>query len=323
MTEMPAVTYNSRRGSLVFFGVIQLAIGLLCILFFFGTLAIFLFSSFAPAGAAAPPFRTAIVGLLVYLLGGVLLISLGIGSMLARRWARDLSLIVAWMWLVIGVMTTIAMAAVVPRLMPDFPDQRTAGTVVLTCIAIALGVFGIVIPLLMVLFYRSENVRATCLAADPRTRWTERVPLPLLGLAFWTVMSAITMIGMTGYAVLPIRGTMITGPIAIAVYGAIGVLLLYVSWGLYRRSLLAWWIGVGYGVLVAAYCVLVFPNLDYRRLVNAMGMPKTPNAPDFTAIYQSPWFLAYLGFFWLLYLGYFVFVLRYFRREGETESVLR
>jgi hypothetical protein len=39
----------------------------------------------------------------------------------------------------------------------------------------------------------------------------------------------------------------------------------------------------------------------------------TPGMPDLAGIYHSPWFLGFLAIFWLGYLGYFMFVRRYFR----------
>ena len=92
------------------------------------------------------------------------------------------------------------------------------------------------------------------------------------------------------------------------------------SWGLYVRSLTAWWTGVAYGILIAIYCAVVFPRIDFDKMVEAMGMPKTPGMPDFNTIYRSPWFLGSIAFFWLIYLGYFLFVRRYFLRPDQLTA---
>jgi hypothetical protein len=314
MTDVNAPQYKSRRGGLIFFGLVELVVGVLCVLL----VALTSFGFFLAWNSKTPamPFRQLIVSGLLYVIMGVLLATLGIGSMMARRWARDLSLVLAWFWLILGANTAAMMIFVMPRLMPKMPpDQAGAGTVAMTCMSIFFGLFGVIVPAAMILFYRSPNVRATCLALDPRPRWTERVPLPLLGLVLWQVFGAVSITSMSAYAVLPLGRQIVTGPIAILVYCAIGILLFYLGWGLYVRSLVAWWTGIAYGVLIAIYCAVVFPRIDYKQLVEAMGMPKTPGMPDLDAIYRSPWFLGYLGIFWVLYLAYFVFVRRYFPRE--------
>jgi hypothetical protein len=207
----------------------------------------------------------------------------------------------------------------VPRILRTMPSAPVeAGTIMLTCMAIVFGIFGIVVPLAMILFYRSPHVRETCVALDPHPRWTERSPLPLLGLSLWLAFSAVCMIGMSSYAVLPLGRQIITGPIAVMTYCAIGLLLLYVSWGVFARSLLAWWVGMAYGVLIAVYCVVIFPHLDFDAVVRAMRMPKTPTMPDLSNIYRSPWFLGWLGVFWVLYFGYFLFVLRYLKPAAKA-----
>jgi hypothetical protein len=322
MTDATAAPYKNRRGGLIFFGLVELAIGGLCLLLVALTTFGFFVAANAPrAGAPALQFRQMVMSLSVYLLGGALMVSLGIGSILARRWARDLSLVVAWMWMLVGVIAAATMIVMLPRFMPRMPaDQAQASTMVLTCVTVVFAFFGVVVPLALILFYRSPNVRATCIALDPHPRWTERVPLPLLALALWTLYGAVTMMAMSAYAVLPLGRQIITGPVAVLAFCALGLFMLYLSWGLYTRSRAAWWLGIAYGALTAIYCVVAFPHLDYDKVVSAMHMPKTPGMPDLGNIYRNPWILACLGFFWLLYFGYFVFVYRYFR---ESDASLR
>lgn len=322
MTEPSAIAYKNRRGALIFFGLVELAFGGLCILF----MALSIFGFFVVANSSTPgmpvlQFRQMAMSLSVYLVGGVLLVTLGIGSILARRWARDLSLIVAWMWIILGVTTAATVIVMLPRLMSQMPaGQAQTSNIVLTCVMVVFGFFGVVVPLALILFYRSPNVRATCIARDPYPRWTERVPLPLLALALWTLFGAVGMMTMSAYAVLPLGRQIITGPLAVLTYCALGLFLLYVSWGLYTRRRVAWWLGIAYGALAAVYCVVVFPRLDYDRLLSAMQLPKTPHMPDLADMYRNPWFLAYLGFFWLLYFGYFAFAYRYFRETNAAPS---
>jgi hypothetical protein len=321
VTDTEAAPYKNRRGGLIFFGLVEMAIGGLCLLLVaFMIFGVFVAANTPRAGVPDLQFRQMFTSLSVYLLGGVLMVTLGVGSVLARRWARDLSLIVAWIWMVVGVFTAATMIVLVPRFMPRMPaDQAQTSTIVLTCLTIVFAFFGVVVPLALILFYRSPNVRATCVALDPHPRWTERVPLPLLALALWTLSGAVALMTMSAYAVLPLGRQIITGPLAILAYCALGLFMLYMSWGLYTRSRVAWWLGIAYGALTAIYCVVVFPRIDYDKMISAMHIPRTPGMPDLGDIYRSPWFLAYLAFFFLLYFGYFAFVYRYFRESGAKD----
>lgn len=319
MTEIAQPPFRSRKGALVLFGLVELGMGaLLLLMLAFMALMMIVAAGQRTAGLAPMPLRQMAVTLLTYLLAGVVLIGLGVGSILQRRWARDLSLIVAWMWLVLGTTTGIFMLAMAP-----FLNQAThamppeASVIMFTCLGVVLGVFGIAIPAAMVLFYRSPNVRATCMAADPVPRWTERAPLPLLGLSLWLAFSAFCMGGMSFYAVLPLPDRIVTGVPAIAAYGVQAVLLFYLAWGLFMRSHAAWWIGLLYGLATAIYGAVVFPRVDVQKVVRAMGVAETPGMPDLGPIYHNPWFYGFLGVMWIGYVGYFLFVRRYFARENS------
>jgi hypothetical protein len=172
MTETEAPPYKDRRAGLIFFGLVELLIGIVCLLLVGLSVMGFLLGR-TQAGSGAPALQAGQIfpAVAVYLLGGSLLITLGVGSMVTRRWARDLSLVVAWMWLMLGVASTAALVFVMPRI-----------------------------------------------------------------VSLWVAVSAAAMTTMSAYAVLPLGGQIVTGPIAVMTYCAIGILLLYVSWGLFRHG---------------------------------------------------------------------------------------
>jgi hypothetical protein len=322
MTEIPTMPYRNRRGGLIFFGLLELALGGLALLM---ALLVAITTAFATApNAPRMPASQMLVSSSTYILGGVILACLGVGSMMQRRWARDLSLIVGWMWLLVGGCATIGIMIIIPQFMPVTPQMPASARIfAMTCMAVFGGIFGIAVPLALVLFYRSPHVRATCIAADPVPRWTERIPLPLLALSLWLAFAAVTM-GMTSvYGVLPLPGTILTGLPAVSVYLAIAILLAYVAWGLYQRRVVAWWIGLAYGIATAIYCVAVFPGIDTAAMMRAMRMPQTPGMPDLGSIYRSPWFYGSLAVIWVAYVGYFLFVRRYLddRRAAVPAAV--
>src|SRR5688572_13058498 len=96
MEHKPA--YRDRRTGLILFGIIEIIIGLFCLLF-----AFFMVVGVMMGTAGGADVKLMIPSLLMYPVLAVAFIWLGIGSMTRRRWARALSLVLAWSWLAMGV----------------------------------------------------------------------------------------------------------------------------------------------------------------------------------------------------------------------------
>jgi hypothetical protein len=317
MTEAP-MPYKNRKTGLIIFGIAELGMGALLFLMVFAMLlgtAVAVHQVPRPGAPPPPPLSTMLLGGCMYGVAGVLLIALGVGSMLGRRWARDLSLVLGWIWLAFGVLTTVAMAVILPRVFDQMPAQPPqARAIAFGCVGVMAAIFGIMVPLALVLFYRSPHVRATSRALDPVTRWTDRAPLPVIGLTAYLAFSAVALASCSFYAVVALGETFITGPAAIAIYLVLALCHLALAVGVFRLNMVAWWLGIAYGVLVMAYCILVLPHVNFARLMEAMHVPQSPGTPDMSGMYQSPLFLGWAALFWLFYFGYFLVIRRYFRR---------
>src|SRR5688500_7149487 len=90
--------YKDRKTGLTVFGILEILLGclagLLIVLMVFAQLMV------AQATQQSPQFRMIIPSLLLYGMAAAALITLGIGTLRARRWARALSLVLSWSWLV-------------------------------------------------------------------------------------------------------------------------------------------------------------------------------------------------------------------------------
>jgi hypothetical protein len=121
----PLPDYKDRSTGLTVFGILTLLLGCLAGLF---TLLMFVqMLKVRPAGV--PPVNPSgiLMGLGIY--GGlaVALIWLGIGSIMARRWARALLLIFSWSWLVMGVFMTAVMPFFMAKVMANLPPDAKTG----------------------------------------------------------------------------------------------------------------------------------------------------------------------------------------------------
>lgn len=112
----PAVAdFKDRRNGLIVFGILEILLGGLAALMI--PLMIVGQVMAAKVGQEPTPIRQIIPGVVVYVIVAVALIALGIGSCKTRRWARALSLIVAWSWLAVGVFSLGAMAFFLPGIL--------------------------------------------------------------------------------------------------------------------------------------------------------------------------------------------------------------
>ena len=65
---------------------------------------------------------------------------------------------------------------------------------VLMFVGMALSaVMYVIIPGVLVMFYGSKHVKATCELWDPQIRWTDKCPLPVLALSLVAGLSAAWM----------------------------------------------------------------------------------------------------------------------------------
>jgi hypothetical protein len=264
--------------------------------------------------------QSMISGALVYLTLAVALIWLGIGSIMVRRWARALLLILAWSWLVVGIFTTAGMFFVMPRILGNVPPQ--ARVIALAVTLVILGVIFIAVPGILVIIYQNKNIKATCEAHDPVTRWTDRCPLPALALSVWLGFGALSMLMMpvAYHGVLPFFGVLISGLPGMIVYLALAVLWGYLAWATYQLKPVAWWTTVVMLVLFTASNIITFSRIDLAELYQLMGY--TEQQIDQIAslsFFSSKTMVWWSALFCLPLFGYLLGVKRYFARPAAAQ----
>lgn len=324
--EIP-MPHKDRSGGLMAFGIMTILLGCLCgLMVFFMVLG----QVMMVRNPNMPPsnFSAIVPGMLTYVVLAVALVWLGIGSIQVRRWARALLLIFSWSWLLMGVLgmffmiffipeMTAAMSAAQPPGQPAAPPVAMAAVMVFSCII--MGIFMVVLPAVWVFFYSSRHVKATCEARDPVTRWTDACPLPVLAISLWLLFSALTMLAMplAGHPVLPFFGTFLTGMMGALMYWAIAGFWVFAAWLLYRLDVRGWWF-----VCVAMILMMVSSTLTYARhdpieMYQLMGFPQAQIEQVQKMGLLSGNFMAWVTPLFLLpFLGYLIFVRKYFRREG-------
>lgn len=186
-----AGSYRDRSVGLALFGVLQLLIA--CFWALMIPFVAFTVTMAEPA-AVGVEVGPLVPILLSYAAVAAVFGTLGVGSLLARRWARALTLVLAWPWLAMGLAGTIGILFFIGSLFP-LPDQQGLPPQALFMMYFAMtGTIGCVylmLPGAFVLFYRSPHVKATCEHRNPMECWTDRCPLPVLGMSVIVGMSGL------------------------------------------------------------------------------------------------------------------------------------
>jgi hypothetical protein len=311
--------YKDRKVGLVLFGILWILFGLgqggMALLMIVGAVA-----GAAGSQAGALPMRMMVPIALLYLGIGAGFITLGIGSIMLRRWARALILALSWMWLITGVLSVTVLLVLMPKMLDSLPPEQAAvKPFMIGCMAVTFGLFFILVPGLAILFYRGRNVKATVEARDPVHRWTDDVPLPLLAFVVWMVGSAGGVLLCSNiYPSLPIGPWMIRGAAVPAVMVVFAGLMLFIGIGSLRRMLAAWWAAIAMFAVCVMWGVAYMKRPNFIDWYREMGMPSDPRQVEMMqTMYGSPYFVAWLVIFWGAYLAFLLYLRRYFQNANR------
>jgi len=325
--------YKDRGTGLVIFGVFQIILGLLAALMVpFVALGAFM-SRLAPGGAMRP--GQFISGVATYAFAAAALLGLGIGSVQMKRWARALTLVTSWYWLIMGALVTVLVTAVLPVFMrsvlaqmkqngSDAPSpEMSTGimAVILTIMIVFLAFFLILVPIAFVVFYSRRDVAETCRRRDPIERWTDRTPLPVLGasVAFFTGALYMVLVGVTT-PMFPFFGRYLTGIPAAACFVLLGALDIYLAIALFRLQSSGWWIAVIAAPVRILSMILTYARADPMQAYSKVGMSDA----QVQMLNSNPMFRGHILLWWslisvLLFFGYLVWLKRYFKAPAPEK----
>lgn len=311
--------FKNRRGGLIFFGIVQIGLGVLAALL---AVAVVMSVFMVPTGAGTAQARLTLPGAFFYLFAAALLITLGIGSIRTRRWAWALTLVSSWIWLLTGVLTTIILVALMPMLFREIPsDQEGLKVVVIGCMAVFLGLFNL-LPLTLVLFYRSRNVRATVEALDPVPRWTDRLPLSVLAFSVLTFFASVSMLiwGFV-YPSLPVGPWMIRGVALIGLVLAMSIVFMFIAMGFARLWRSAWWTALAFFLLGGVYNAFFLFHVDWLAWYKEMGMPTDQQQIVLLKwMFSNPFFMGTILAAWVAYFAWLLYLRRFFYPRPATAA---
>lgn len=311
--------FKVKSTGLAIFGSLQIAMGGLSALLV--PLMLFSIAIGQPSGGATT--AQILPAACLYAMLAIALVTLGIGSILARRWARALTLVLAWMWLIMGVISMISMLFVMPGMMAAQQPQAPPLTMkfIYTMMIIMMAGIYIVLPGIFVLFYKRSDVKATCQWRDPKVRWTDKCPLPVLSLSLLLGFGATSFIWSASYGfVTPFFGMFLKGvPGAILVL-SVSLLFGYLAWATYKLKIAAWWATLCFFILFGLSATISFLTNDVIDLYREMDFP-----PDQLEMMEKSGAFEMnmpllMGINTVVFIGYLIWVRRYFRVPSDSET---
>lgn len=320
-----SLDYRDRKTGLVVFGILEIILGGICALAVPMMLFSIILSTTMNKSSDMPMnIGMMIPGMLFYILSAVWFIWMGIGSIKARRWARALILISSWIWLICGIVGLIAMLVFLPTIYDQIAQKGQIPKEMVTIMQYAMfgfiAIVYIIIPGVLVLFYGSRNVKATCEFRDPQVRWTDKCPLPVLAMSLMFGFGAGSMVLMGFYGwVVPFFGYILSGIAGAGIALVSMVLLGYIAWGTYKLDIKAWWCAVLMTIAWAISTGITFSRVSLWDFYAKMNFPE--QQLEIMKQFIMPQYSTIAFFFgvWIVaFLGYLLYTRRYF--AGSLKS---
>lgn len=317
------LSFKDRRGRLIAGGILQIIAGVCCA---FGlavtALSLLIFNDLADESNENLLNISLLFGLCLYTAAALWFIIMGLGSLSMRRWARALTLAVAWISLVGGTITLLGVAIFMPKMlqaMTSAEDLPANMVYISSIIGILVSAFiYIVYPGILVLLYSGKDVKRTCEVYNPLPCWTDRCPLPILAASLILCLHSFPLL----YMVIPLQkstpAALLLVPLAILVF-------LALAWGFYRLYTPAWWCAILASPLLLGLAVFIYSRINYSEMFQSMGVnEKAFGQMDIKALMDNPGAWMPTALMAISFLGFLVYTKRYFKKQetppADTDS---
>lgn len=318
-TPPPLPQFKDRRTGLVMFGILEIILGVFCLLM----VGLMVLGQLMLSQSSKPEFNLGafLPAAATYLLLAASFVWLGIGSIQCRRWARALTLILAWCWLSVGLVAVPFMGYVLPRMMANMSQN---GQAIPPGMKVAIVVFQllfmsfvmIVIPAVLVFFYRSPHVKATCDLRDPMRRWTDACPLPVLGVSctLWLGAAMFVVMSVAYRGVMPFFGVLVTGWTGSILMLGMAALWIWLGYAWYQLRVLGWRVLAGVMAVFIISNFVTFSRVDMLEMYRAMGYSQAQVDLIRQQGFMSSELIRWSSVVWLILMfGYLFWVKRFFK----------
>ncbi|MCP4581144.1 MAG: hypothetical protein GY839_05965 [candidate division Zixibacteria bacterium] len=306
------IEFKNRKGFLIFFGVVEIFLGFIFLLFAIMAAIGTSYMNTNTEMNGTPFYTTQIdISLLVYFFIAILIVTLGIGNIKVRRWAKDFTLIVSWYGMILGTISYIFMFVVLSYTLSDLPSESKS---IAQVIMFIFGCFFVVVPLVFILFFQSKNVKYTVDSIDTKIGWTDKAPLTVIALYLLTLLGGLAplMSASYGWAII-FFGTVLHG-----IPGAMFILLnsgLFILFGyyLYKLDIRGWWGLVLLNITWLINSIITVSNVSILELYEKMNLPpESLHQIENMPFLNSKIFLIYSFVLFSFLMGYMFLIKKHF-----------
>jgi hypothetical protein len=280
-------TYRDRRGWLIAFGVFEILFAIFCTFIILVVVAVFTLPQFRNSNSQQNATQAAglVSAIVVYGSMAAVFLTIGIGSVRCRNWARIAMIVVSGFWLVVGVITTLVIAFLFPEILrqQNGVSAQAAHNMVIVMTGL-MGALMVALPSLLLFFYTRPSVRDTCLARKTGKTHTASlpqltpivklpgVPAPIIVLAVWQGLGVFSVLGYFKYHSTFVFGVVLHGLPAFSVLFSLTALSSYAAWAIYRRQAEGWFLALTLALFSLASNVATFAGRDMLQVCREMGM---------------------------------------------------
>jgi hypothetical protein len=254
----------------------------------------------------------------------VILVWLGIGSIGAKRWARALTLILSWMWMIIGVAVILMMVYFIAGGLDQMIQLQGSQSIdysvfrlVMIFLTFFLVLFLILLPIGFILFYNSKNVKYTVEQYDPKIRWTDKCPLPVLAASIIFGYTAIMSVFYGVYDwIIPFMGFIFSGWIGALILLMNSLVCAYLAFQFYYLDKKSWLIAIVYNIFWSFSIIITFSRNSIWDLYEKMNIDDSQIAVlKSMTIFDNLIYLMVVVL--IVYIGYLLYIKRYFYQDAE------
>ena len=351
---MMFLQFRDRRGGLKACGIILIILGALagC-----GTLSMPLAILGTSMSANTTVWQSSrgfmmtsiIVAAVMYAAASTALIWTGIASIRHARWVRPVMIVFSVLSILTSLLSVVGMIVSIPALQKStqlmnatwaraattlpttapatLPPPAVAGAAIAGAwIGIIIGVMfvliiGVVVPAIFFWFFRSDDTRLTLEYFDTRRRWTDGIPLPVLGVVITAALGAsFTLFGSVQQSILYAGPGNTAGRMMAVISGnvLIAAMLIAAAVFSYRMRLIGWMLAVAAVVVGAVGWLVMITYSDLAAQLGAMGLDaeQTQMLGQMTVYQKSTQYISTL-LFAALALGYLMWCRKFYTRPQE------
>jgi hypothetical protein len=240
--------------------------------------------------AHLPPSRIMVA--IVYAGFGLGAAWLGLGCILTRRWAWKLALSAGWFWVLSVVTGVISSAFILPRYIEVFTNlsrvslPRGSGApspmpvdAIYRIVLILLGLIGTMLVLApgiaLIIVFGLKSTRVTCEFRDPKPRWTDAVPIPVLVLWLHLLTTAFALIAVApGYWGLVPIAVAVNPLVSVPVWTSLVTAMVVASRDVAALRMRGWWLSLVIVISFGATGAFITQHLDPTVAYQNVSIPE-------------------------------------------------